>query len=113
MATPKAFGVALQSLRRREYQPRPAGEKAEATQGSDRTEPVPRLRDQRQQIETSAEKKNPRKEQPPGTAIDVPVKRQNEQRDRMNEMIKDSFVPDIQHAMHFESRFQTVRSERS
>src|SRR5205814_698366 len=28
-------------------------------------------------------------------------------------MIKDGFVPDIQHAPQFESRFQTVRSERS
>jgi len=113
MATPKAFGVALHSFRRREDQPRPTGEETEAAEGSDRAEPVPRLRDQRHQIETSAEKDNPGKEQPPRAAIDRAGKRENEQRDRVNEMIKNRFVPDIQHATQFESRFQTVRSERS
>src|SRR5436190_15159602 len=103
--------VALQLLGRHDDQPRPAGEEAEAAEGSDSTEPAQIC--ERQQIETSAEKKNPRKEQPPGTAIDVPVKRENEQRDRMNEMIKDGVVPDGQHSRQFESRFQTVRSERS
>src|SRR2546430_2362792 len=105
--------VALQLLGRHDDQPCPAGEEAEAAEGSDSTEPVRRLPDQRHQIQASAEKKNSGKKQPPSAATDGSDERESEQSDGVNKMIKDSLVPDIQHAVQLQSRFQAVRSERS
>src|SRR6476646_9829977 len=103
--------VTLQSLRRCEDQPRPAGKETKPPDWSDRTKPA--QIGESNQIKAPAEKKNPREKQPPPAAIDHAVKCENKQRDRVNKMIKDGFVPDIQRATQFESRFQAVRSECS
>src|SRR4029077_20043004 len=92
-----------QSLRRRDDQPRPASKETKATNRSNNAKPVPRLRDQRHEIQAPAEKQDPRKQQPPRAAINGTEKRENEQRDRVNEMIKNGLVPGIQHAAPFES----------
>jgi len=65
---------------------------------------MPRLRDQRHHIQTSTEQRNPGEKQPPRTAVRGSAKREYEQRDRVNEMIKDSLVPDIDQAVSLESR---------
>ena len=87
-------------LPRRDDEPRPACKETEATERSNSTEPS--KVSQRHEIQASAEKKDPCKKQPPRAAIDCTVKRENEQRDRVNKMIKDRLVPDIEHAMSFE-----------
>ena len=95
--------VALQLSRRRDDQPRPAGKETKAAQGSDKTEPVRRLPDQRHDIQAPAKKENPGQQHPPCAAIDGAVKREHQQRDRVNEVIEDRLVLDIQHAAHFET----------
>ena len=100
----QGYGQATRLFRRRESQPGPPRKETKTTYGSNRPEPIPRLRDQRHQIEASAEKENPGKEQPPRAPIHRAVKRENEQRDRVNEMIKHRLVPHIDHPPPFKGR---------
>src|SRR6266487_5576379 len=89
------------SLRRHDDQPRPASKETKATNRSNKAKPAQIC--QRHEIQAPAEKEDPGKEQPPRAAINGTEKRENEKRYRMNEMIKDGLVPDIQHAAPFES----------
>src|SRR2546427_12078559 len=91
-------------FRRRDNKPRPARKKTKTAERRNRPKPIRRLPDQRHKVQTAAKQKNAGKEQPPRTAIDRAVKRKHEQRDRVNEMIKHSLVPDIYHATHFKGR---------
>src|SRR5204862_5877108 len=96
---------------RRNNQPRPTREETQTAQRRDRAQPT-NIR-QRHHIQTSAEQQNPDKKQPPRTAIGRSEKRQHKKRDRVNEMIKDSLVPDIDQAVSLESRLQPVRAKRT
>ncbi len=87
---------------RRNDKPSPAHEKAKTAQRCDGAEPAD-IR-QRHRVQTSAEKKDAGQEQPPGAAIGRAVKRDHEERDRVNEMIKHGLVPDIKHTVAFDRR---------
>jgi hypothetical protein len=100
----QGYGLARRLFRRGESQPRPPRKETKTTYGSNRPEPIPRLRDQRKHIQAPAKQQNPDKQQQARTAVDRPVERENEQRDRVNEMIKHRLVPDIEHSARFESR---------
>src|SRR4029453_12571348 len=51
------------------------------------------------------------KEGPPCAAIRDTEKRKHQERKRVNEMIKHSLVPDVEHSVRFEYLFETMRSE--
>jgi hypothetical protein len=87
-------------LPRRDDQPRPACKETKATQGGNSTEPAQVC--QRHNVKAPAEKEDPGEEQPPRAAVRCAVKRKREQRDRVNEMIKDRLVPGIEHAVSLE-----------
>src|SRR5439155_14693720 len=96
---------------RGESQPRPSRKETKTTYGSNRPEPTEVC--QRKHIQAPAKQQNPNKQQQARAAIDRTVKRENEQRDRVNEMIKHRLVPNIDHSARFESRSQTMRSKCS
>src|SRR5262249_11158712 len=81
-------------------QPRPTSEETKTANGSNRTQPTEIC--ERKHIQAPAEEQNPREEQPARAAIDAAVQCENEQRNRVNEMIKHGLVPHVQHAARFE-----------
>ena len=92
------------SPRWRNNQPRPAGEETQPAERRDRAEPVPRLRDQRHDVQAPAKKKNAGEKQPPRAAIGRAVKRETNQRDRVHEVIEHGLVPDLDQTMTFDCR---------
>src|SRR5262249_40047141 len=96
-------------------QPRPTSEETKTANGSNPTQPTKETKPangsnrtqptkicQRKRIQPPAEEQNPREEQPARAAIDAAVQCENEQRNRVNEMIKHGLVPHVQHAARFE-----------
>ena len=73
----QGYGLATRLFRRGESQPRPPRKETKTTYGSNRPEPIPRLRDQRKQIQAPAKQQNPDKQQQARAAVDRPVKREN------------------------------------
>ena len=100
----QGYGLATRLFRRLESQPRPPHKETKTTYGSNRPEPIPRLRDQREHIQAPAKQQNPDKQQQARAAVDRTVKRENEQGDRVNEMIKHRLVPNIDHPPPFKRR---------
>ena len=98
----QGYGLATRLFRRGESQPRPRRKETKTTYGSNRPEPTEIC--QRKHIQAPAKQQNPCKQQQARAAIDRTVQRENEQRDRVNEMIKHRLVPNIDHSARFESR---------
>jgi hypothetical protein len=98
----QGYGLAQASISGGESQPRPPRKETKTTYGSNRPEPTEIC--QRKQIQAPAKQQNPDKQQQARAAVDRPVKRENEQRDRVNEMIKHRLVPNIDHPPPFKRR---------
>ena len=107
----QGYGLARRLFRRGDSQPRPPRKETKTTYGSNRPEPTEIC--QRKQIQAAAKQQNPDKQQQARAAIDRTVKRENEQRDRVNEMIKHRLVPNIDHPPPFKGRSQTMRTKCS
>jgi|SRR6476660_6083939 len=98
----QGYGVTTRLFRRCESQPRPPHKETKTTYGSNRPEPTEIC--QRKQIQAPAKQQNPDKQQPACAAVDRTVKRENEQGDRVNKMIKHRLVPHIDHPPPFKRR---------
>ena len=105
----QGYGLAGRLFRRGESQPRPPRKETKATYGSNRPEPTEIC--QRKHIQAPAKQQNPCKEQPACAAIGRTVKRETEQRDRVNEMIKHRLIPHIDHPPPFKRRSQSMRAK--
>ena len=95
----QGYGLARRLFWRCENQPRPPRKETKTTYGSNRPEPTEVC--QRKHIQAPAKQQNPNKQQQACAAIDRTVKRENEQRDRVNEMIEHRLIPDIEHSACF------------
>ena len=95
----QGYGLARRLFRRGESQPRPPRKETKTTYGSNRPEPTKVC--QRKHIQAPAKQQNPNKQQQARAAVDRPVERENEQRDRVYEMIKHRLVPNIDHSACF------------
>ena len=95
----QGYGLARRLFRRGESQPRPPRKETKTTYGSNRPEPTEIC--QRKHIQAPAKQQNPDKQQQARATVDRTVKRENEQGDRVNEMIKHRLVPNIDHPPPF------------
>src|SRR5204863_642820 len=86
----QGLGLARRLSRRGESQPRPPRKETKTTYGSNQPEPTEVC--QRKHIQAPAKQQNPNKQQQARAAVNCSVERENEQRDRVNEMIKHSLV---------------------
>jgi len=94
--------VEMDSFRRGNHQPCPAGQKTETAKRRDRAQ-CARIR-QSHRVQTPAENNYPREKQPPRAAICRSNEREHEQRDRVNEMIKHRLIPNVDHIVRLERR---------
>jgi hypothetical protein len=93
----------------RDRQPRPAREKAETAKGRNCSEPAKVC--QRHDIQAPTKNNDSSKEQPPCAAIRDAEKSKHQERKRVNEMIKHSLVPDVEHSVRFEYWLETMCPE--
>ena len=90
-------------------EPGPAGKKAEAADRRDGAEPA-NIR-QRQRLETAAEKDVATRDQKIRDPIPGAVQCEKEERQRVQKMIQNGFVPDVEHSVALQRRFQSMRAE--
>lgn len=103
----------MQLFWRRKEEPCPPGEETEAAYGSNWPQPVPRLLDKSKQIQAPAKQQYSSQQQPACAAIHAPAQSKRKKSDRVDELVKDSLIPNLDHSARFESRSQAVRAKRS